>query len=285
MSKKEKKKYRGKALYQPTGKAGEYAQWAANFFTGCSNDCDYCYCKHGVLSTVWGREPKLKKVFKNEDDAFESFRKEVLPNRANIIRNGGVFFSFMTDPCLKETWPLTMHCIEYLIIRNIPVTVLTKCTGWLDNTVTVDNILKNENAHEFLCVGFTLTGEDSMEHGAASNSDRIKAMQSLHVQGIRTFASLEPVIDFELSHKMLEQTCGFCDMYKIGLQSGVSRGTYTSEAVCSFVDRVSAYIMAHREFSPKVYWKESVRKYIPKDYACLSLGFCVNSKYNIFKGK
>lgn len=284
MSKKEKNKYSGKALYQPTGKAGEYAQWAVNFFTGCSNDCDYCYCKHGVLSAVWGGEPKLKKVFKNENDAFEHFRKEVLPNRASIIRNGGVFFSFMTDPCLKETWPLTMRCIEYLIIRNIPVMVLTKCTEWIDDAETM-NLVKIDKAKEFLCVGFTLTGEDAMEHGAAPNSDRIAAMQFLHGQGIKTFASLEPVIDFELSYKMLESTYGFCDMYKIGLQSGVSRSTYTGAMVSSFVDRISSYIMAHREFSPKVYWKESVRKYLPKDYACLSLGFCVNAKYNIFKGK
>ncbi len=44
------KRFNGKALYQPSGKAAEYSAWACNFYTGCSNDCEYCYCKRGVLS-------------------------------------------------------------------------------------------------------------------------------------------------------------------------------------------------------------------------------------------
>lgn len=55
-------KFKGKAIYQPTGKAAEYSPWACNFFTGCSNDCEYCYCKRGVMSHVWDNKPHLKKV-------------------------------------------------------------------------------------------------------------------------------------------------------------------------------------------------------------------------------
>lgn len=283
--KKDKTKYSGKAIYQPTGKAGEYSQWAANFFTGCSNDCDYCYCKHGVLSSVWGGVPKLKKVFKSEEDAYSIFKKEVLLNRANIIRSGGIFFSFMTDPCLVETWPLTKRCIDYLITRNIPVTVLTKCARWIYEKDTNELIFENDKAKDFLCVGFTLTGIDSMEHGAATNSERIRALEYCHRLGIRTFASIEPVIDFNLSCQMIAKTIGNCDIYKIGLQSGVSKGTYTRVSVCSFVDRVCSIVMAHAEAKVKIYWKESIRKFLPEDYACLKLGFCVGSKFNIFKGK
>ena len=38
-----KKEYHGKAIYQPSGKAAEYGEWACNFHIGCSNWCDYCY--------------------------------------------------------------------------------------------------------------------------------------------------------------------------------------------------------------------------------------------------
>ena len=38
-----KPEFNGKAIYNPKGKAGEYAPWACNFYTGCSNDCEYCY--------------------------------------------------------------------------------------------------------------------------------------------------------------------------------------------------------------------------------------------------
>ncbi len=60
------KQFKGKASYNPFGKAGEYSYWACNFYTGCSNNCDYCYCKRGVMSSVWSITPKLKSCFKDE---------------------------------------------------------------------------------------------------------------------------------------------------------------------------------------------------------------------------
>jgi DNA repair photolyase len=44
----------GKAIYNPSGKAGEYSYWACNFFKGCSNGCEYCYLKKGVLKKTLG---------------------------------------------------------------------------------------------------------------------------------------------------------------------------------------------------------------------------------------
>ncbi|KAA6320448.1 hypothetical protein EZS27_029784 [termite gut metagenome] len=37
------KPFNGKAIYNPSGKAGEYSYWACNFYNGCSNGCTYCY--------------------------------------------------------------------------------------------------------------------------------------------------------------------------------------------------------------------------------------------------
>jgi hypothetical protein len=53
-----------KAIYMPKGKAAEYAKYACNFYVGCSNDCDYCYCKRGLLGHAMGKPtPILKKCF------------------------------------------------------------------------------------------------------------------------------------------------------------------------------------------------------------------------------
>ncbi len=61
------KNFKGKAIYNPSGKAGEYSYWACNFYVGCSNGCEYCYCKKGILSGVMGQDkPQLKKCFKDE---------------------------------------------------------------------------------------------------------------------------------------------------------------------------------------------------------------------------
>ena len=73
-------RFNGKAIYNPSGKAGEYSDWACNFYTGCSNNCDYCYCKKGVMSHVWSDTPKLKKCFRDEEEAISIFEKELLAN-------------------------------------------------------------------------------------------------------------------------------------------------------------------------------------------------------------
>lgn len=64
------KQFNGKAIYNPSGKAGEYSYWACNFYVGCSNMCEYCYCKKGILSNVVGQnKAQLKQCFKDETDA------------------------------------------------------------------------------------------------------------------------------------------------------------------------------------------------------------------------
>lgn len=49
-----KNNFNGKAIYNPSGKAGEYSYWACNFYVGCSNMCEYCYCKKGFSAMLWG---------------------------------------------------------------------------------------------------------------------------------------------------------------------------------------------------------------------------------------
>ena len=132
------KKYKGKAIYSPSGKAGEYSYWACNFYVGCSNGCEYCYCKKGILKPVMGMDkPRLKKCFKHETHAFNTFIKELLKHKIEIKKNG-IFFSFTTDPLLPETKTLTWWAAGYAINQGVPVKILTKCTAWVDAFLKLD---------------------------------------------------------------------------------------------------------------------------------------------------
>lgn len=83
------KQFNGKAIYNPSGKAGEYAEWACNFYVGCSNGCEYCYCKKGILKAVMGQDkPQLKKCFKSENHALEVFESEVSFNIVELQKHG-----------------------------------------------------------------------------------------------------------------------------------------------------------------------------------------------------
>ena len=277
--------YKGKAIYNPSGKAGEYARWACNLHVGCSNDCAYCYCKRGVLNTAMGApRATLKKCFKDEKDAFETFLKEAVKNREQIIRDGGLFFSFSTDPCLPENVNLTMLCVSAATVMKIPCSILTKCTDWL-----VDNRCPHTLSKGCVSVGFTLTGFDNLEPGAAPTEERIQWMKILHDLGIRTFASFEPIINLETSYLLVEKTLPFCDLYKFGLLSGKLPETDRLYKAFDFERRLENFYQdvcqVLKEANRKAYWKESINKVL-LHYDILSEHSCnVPAEYDIFTDK
>lgn len=241
-----------KAIYQPKGKAGEYASYACNLYVGCSNNCDYCYCKKGVLAHAMGQDkPQLKKCFTDETDAFLVFRKECW-KLLDTLRKKGLFFTFTSDPCLPETFPLFAKCIQEALTLGIPCTILTKCTKWT-STELGRGLLYTKSP--LLNIGFTLTGRNDMEKGADTNESRILAMEKIHDLGIKTWASIEPIVDLTSSWKMITETRSFCDFYKIGLMSG--KKNYTPKEVFNFCEGLETLL-------PKGNYmlKDSVKTYI-----------------------
>lgn len=278
-----RKGFNGKAIYNPQGKAGEYSEWACNFYTGCSNNCDYCYCKRGFMSRVWSDKPQLKKCFKSEADALVVYEKELKLN-LEALRKSGLFFTFTSDPFVQENGARETHMTAILLALSygVPVQVLTKRADF-SNSPYYNKIL--DKYKDLIAFGFTLTGHDELEPGASTNQERIQAMKQLHQKGFRTFASIEPVIDFDSSLRMIKETVGFCDLYKIGLMSGVKTDYFDNEDLCNFISEVSNGIPMDMPWNMgKVYWKESVRKCVklPKNDPFWEFGNNVNSDYNIF---
>lgn len=246
----------GKAIYTPKGAALEYGRVGCNFYTGCPHDCEYCYLKRGVIgSALGGTEVKLKKCFKNEVDALEIFCKEARKHIEYIRNNGGIFFSFTTDPLIAETIDLTISAMNFCIYDSIPVLVLTKDAEFIHND-RMKLFLKSEPATRFVSFGFTLTGRDDMEKGAPKNMDRIEAMRELYTMGFRTFASIEPIVDWESSKRVIEASLGVCNHYKIGLRSGVKKDYYNDEESVSYIRKFKALIADNNR---TVYFKNSVR--------------------------
>lgn len=270
-----KKGFNGKALYQPSGKAAEYSPWACNFYTGCSNDCEYCYCKRGVMSHVWSTEPRLKKCFKDKTEAIACFEKEL---RANIdeLRKHGILFSFTTDPMLPETLELTLTATGLAGLSGVPVKILTKRADWLDSLIWAS--MKPILHRDKVAFGFTLTGFDEKEPGASLTDERIEAMRELHDMGFRTFASIEPVITPAMSRNMIEATKDFCDLYKVGLISGKGKDFYNKDHLTLFYKR----LLTRDPGYFRIYLKDSFLNYfgIPRENLC---GNFVNSDYNIFQ--
>lgn len=263
------KRFNGKAIYNPSGKAGEYSQWACNYFTGCSNECDYCYCRKSVLGSVWSAKPQLKKCFQSMEHALDIFCKEVDAN-VDDLKKHGLFFSFTTDPMLKETKDLTWSSVIYATSLGIPVKILTKRADLFDLS------LENFPLKDRVAFGFTITGHDELEKNASPNMDRIGAMIRLHKLGYRTFASIEPVVDFVSAYSMISLSHGACDLYKIGLMSGKKYNAQErSDAECFFE-------MLKGDTGQKFYLKDTLITLLKLDRDKLPEHF-VKRDYNLFE--
>lgn len=281
-------------MYNPSGKAGEYSRWACNFYVGCSNGCSYCYLKKGRGKAVLGGDsPELKKCFYDRHHAIQVFEQEV---RANLeeLRKYGLFFTFTSDPCLEETIWLTDKAVSVCMIYGVPVMILTKRADFVDGFTSylggefVDfpmrfkrytessifeySFVNGERAN--IAFGFTLTGHDELELGASTNMNRILAMKRLHEAGFRTFASMEPIIDIPATVWMMSESRKYCDMYKIGLESGKS---YPKRDLQEFVKRVEYF------YTDKwVYFKDSLLKQAGIERASLAPN-CVDRNFSLFK--
>lgn len=269
------KPFRGRAIYQPSGAAGEYSQWACNLFNGCPNRCDYCYNRHSMTAKVLGAdEVTMKKSLTNETkegphgffvrDWHDIVREEIDQNREKIVRDGGLFLSFVSDPLLPTTCQATIDVITYAEGYrygqkpsdriDIPVTILTKSAWWIDGLQGYDVRLALMANKDYIKLGFTLTGMDEMErHCISTTQERINAMKWAQEQGIYTWASIEPVIDYEHALDVIILSLPYCREYRIGLASKLGI-KYDPADVLRFKKCVETTIGD----KAKIIWKKSV---------------------------
>jgi DNA repair photolyase len=281
------KTFKGKAIYHPAGKAAEYAKYACNFYVGCSNQCEYCYLRKGIgKATLGGAKPTLKKCFKDESDALRVFEKELKYNLPEL-REHGLFFSFTTDPMLFETKYLTLSAMNLCNDFDIPVKILTKRADWIDDYLWLCDQMEYANGSEIdwssekIAFGFTLTGHDELEPYASTNAERIEAMRKLHDAGFNTFASIEPVIDVDDSFHQILFSYHYCDLFKIGLESGKRYNKYYLK---SFINAICELVDCEDAMKSKIYFKDSLLKAAGIRREDLPAN-CVTRDYNIFNDK
>ena len=118
-----------KILSRPKGNAEEYGRWSVNAYIGCPHVCLYCYLKKGPSGGYLGQDkPVLKKGVVNEEHAYHLAMAEIIENRDEIIRDGGLFMTFTSDPMADVCRDLFLKIAIGSIQYKIPVVVLTKAT-------------------------------------------------------------------------------------------------------------------------------------------------------------
>lgn len=200
-------------IYRPNGPALEYAPLAANLYKGCSHGCAYCYVP-GIFRTPredFKAQPRPKGNG-GGSTILAQFQKEA---RA-LAKKGDkrpILLSFATDPfqpCEAE-YRLTRRALKILSLYGLKAIILTK-GGALEDK---DFDLMTRWRHIF---GVTLTGPRAKEYepGAAPHETRFFLLRRAHNLGIRTWASIEPVIYPADSLAVIRETAAYVDHYAIG---------------------------------------------------------------------
>ncbi|MCJ7769973.1 radical SAM protein [Candidatus Bathyarchaeota archaeon] len=161
--------------------------YTVNPYTGCQHGCSYCYARFTKRFSKhmepWGEFVDVKT---NAPDLLEL---EIQKKKC-----GRVWVSGVCDPYqpLEKKYELTRRCLSILQQHNWPVTIQTRSPLVLRDM----DIIKEAKDFE---VGFTVTTADDetrklFEPHAPSINDRIRALNELHMAGIRTFAMIAPVL-------------------------------------------------------------------------------------------
>ena len=194
-------------IYETKGKAREYCELAINLYSGCAHCCVYCYGAD-VTHQTWDAFTKTIRPRVTLNDLEQSAKAW-----ANETRP--ILMCFVTDPYqpLEEQSKLTQTAIETLHRHNLKFTILTKAGKLAQRDF---DLYKNGDsfATTLTCVNREVATQ--WEPHAGLPHERIANLKKAHELGIKTWVSLEPVIDPEYSLELIELTKGFVDHYKVG---------------------------------------------------------------------
>lgn len=197
-------------IYEPAGRAREYAALACNPYAGCDHACVYCYAPSATFRER--NDFAISKPRKNFDALLEKEAAQL----SKLGKHGQVLLSFTCDPYqhLDVKEQTTRKTIVTLHRHGFRICALTK-----GGTRALRDIDLFRPGDAFATT-LTFTGDDDRwlewEPGAASPADRIYAISAFHQADIPTWVSLEPVIDPAESLELIRSTHAFVDLFKIG---------------------------------------------------------------------
>jgi DNA repair photolyase len=161
--------------------------YVLNPYVGCQHGCSYCYAR-------------FMKRFSGHREAWGDFVdvKTTAPDLLEIEiekkQKGIVWVSGVCDPYqpLEEKYELSRRCLDILVENDWPVIIQTKSPLVLRDM----DIFKKSNSIE---VGLSITTSNDeirkiFEPNAPSIMERLKAVESLHQNGIKTYVMIAPIL-------------------------------------------------------------------------------------------
>jgi DNA repair photolyase len=233
-------------IYEPKGKAREYAPLAANLYRGCAHGCSYCYA------------PRILRMKEGDFWANPQPRANVIPQIRRELETGKfkgrqVFLCFTCDPYqpLERDAEVTFEVLDLFLQHRVHWNILTK------SYMASRDFGMYRPGDQF---GMSLTFldfSDSSYHEpeATPPAQRLRTLLEAKQKGISTWASLEPVIDPLQTINLILESHEFVDHYKIG------KVNYR-ETTVDWRAFVSGAVELLEKLGKSYYIKDSLKKYL-----------------------
>lgn len=240
-----------KAIYEPKGKAKEYCDLAVNLYKGCGHGCSYCYAPD-----IWRKMGLSREDFYNHPAVRPGILKAI-EKEAPKYKGREVQLCFTCDPYqpINDQLQITRRAIEILKANDITVRILTK--GGVRSLIDFDLL---EAGRDWYGVTMTFIDKDkslAWEPEAAVPHEKICCLVAAKKMGLKTWVSLEPVIEPEQTLSIITAIYPFTDVFKVGKWNHDDRAKEIDWA--KFVKQA---VMLLDHLNKEYYIKEDLRKYL-----------------------
>ena len=255
-----------KIIYEPKGKAREYAERAINLYGGCVHGCRYCY----GAKLPWVSPHQYYETAKPKKDVIARLMDDVKGLDATTPEIHLSFTGDVYQPAEMQLH-LTRKAIAVLVEHGLPFTILTK--GGTRAMKDFDLLAGYDRASFGSTIVFTNQADaDYWEPNAPSIVNRIEAVEQAHRRGIRTWISLEPVIDPDQALELIEYLNPIVDHWKVGklnyhtdVESKVDWIKFTNDVEALFTEFGADYYLKHSLTSLRPHDLRPEPKFIAKE--------------------
>ena len=195
-------------IYKPKGRAGEYAEYALNIYTGCNHGCTYCYAagtarRFGKDFTAVAPRPGIY-------DA----TVVMLGKMQGMGKSIHLCFSCDPYPAPPADDSMTREIIKAIKASGNHVQILTKAGAQAQRDF---DLLDAGDSFGVSVTGAGIPGTawENAEPGAASLEERLAALRSAKRAGIKTWVSCEPILDGPAVLRLVREA-DYIDLYKFG---------------------------------------------------------------------
>lgn len=196
-----------KPIYKPTGRAGEYGEYALNISLTCPHRCFYCYA------------PKTLRKTPEEYFSYQGPRPRLLKALKAQLEEESIVGKLIHIPFLGDAYPkgqdstITREVIKTLKAAGNHVQILTK--NGQDAERDFD-LLDSEDWFGVSYAGYeTYFNPPDSEPGAGEPLYRLSALKIAYLKGIKTWVSCEPVLVPERIYSLI-RCADYIDKFKIG---------------------------------------------------------------------